>query len=208
MLAASSRVARVNSQPHSLFVGVRGIKRQLRYTPDIEAYVHSSFLEELLSGRPLFEIVADPFNRSFTLDEALRVVFEMKATQDKSLDDPSAETKMRIVKAIYAHVGQPFLVLSERPHINTDFLTIITDLEAGARDNVGALERSRALFAFGRERCMAFGPLSEVLGGQPSGERLVKALHFKQFLSIDLRRGLFRDTPVWLTREAEFGRDV
>ncbi|MBB3452557.1 hypothetical protein FHT86_000813 [Rhizobium sp. BK313] len=208
MLAACSRVMTINSQPHSLFIGVRGIKRQFRYTPDIEAHVHPSFLEELSSGRPLFEIVADPFTRAVASDEGVPIVLEMKSEQDKSLEDPANQTKMKMVEAIYEHVAQPFFVLREATHIDRKFMRVITELEAGARDRVGDLEKSRGLLAFGRDRCLPFGSLSQSLGGQPAGERLVKALHFKQFLSIDLRRGLNPDAPVWLRQQAEFGRDV
>ncbi|MBY5827848.1 hypothetical protein [Rhizobium leguminosarum] len=208
MLSACSRVVRINSQPHSLFFGFRGINWQFRYTPDILAHVHSSFLDELLEGRPLCEAVAEPFHSEIAFEDAVPVLFEMKATSDKSLDEPSNQTKMNSVEAIYAHVDQPFLILTERPHIDTDLMGVITHLEAGARDHIGDLERSRCLFAFGREKCMRYRTLSEALGGQPKGERLVKALHFKQFLSIDLRRGLVPDAPVWLRQQAEIARDV
>lgn len=208
MLAGCSRVKTINSQPYSLFIGVRGIKRQFRYTPDIEAHVHPSFLEELSGGRPLFEIVADPFIHAVALDKAVPIVLEMKSKQDKSLDDSANQTKMEMVKAIYEYVAQPFFVLSEGIHIDPEFMQVVTDLEAGAHDRVGDLEKSQCLFAFGRNRCLPFGSLSESLGGRPAGERLVKALHFKQFLSIDLRRGLIPDALVWLRQQTEFGRDV
>ncbi|QAS78568.1 hypothetical protein CO657_11010 [Rhizobium acidisoli] len=208
MLSACSRVVRINSQPHSLFFGFRGINWQFRYTPDILAHVHPSFVEELLEGRPLYEAVAEPYHGEIAFEDAVSVLFEMKATLDTSLDDQSNKTKMDAVEAIYAHVDQPFLVLTERPHICKDLLSVITHLEAGARDRIGDLERSRCLFAFGREKCLTYRTLSEALGGQPKGERLVKALHLKQFLSIDLRRGLVPNAPVWLRQQTEIGRDV
>ncbi|NKJ07962.1 MULTISPECIES: hypothetical protein [unclassified Rhizobium] len=208
MLSACSRVVRINSQPHSLFFKVRGIRWQFRYTPDIEAHVERSFLDDLTIGRPLFEAVADPFHGPIAPNDAVPIVLEMKSTNDKSLQEPSNKTKMNLVKAIYAHVGQPFFILSERPHINLEQMHIITHLEAGARDAVGDLERSRCLFAFGRERCLTYGTLSHELGGQPKGERLVKALHFKQFVSIDLRNGLVPDALVWLRQQTEIARDV
>ncbi len=208
MLSACSRVVRINSQPHSLFFAFRGINWQFRYTPDILAHVHPSFLDELLEGRPLYEAVAEPFKSEIAFEDARPVLFEMKANSDKSLDDPSDQTKLNAVKAIYDHIDQPFLILKERPHIDADFLSVITHLEAAARDHVGDLERSRCLFAYGRERCMTYRTLSEALGGQPKGERLVKALHFKQFVSIDLRRGLVPSAPVWLRRRTEFALDV
>ncbi len=208
MLSACSRVVRVNSQPHSLFFGVREVNWQFRYTPDIEAYVHPSLLDELLGERPLYEAVAEPFQSQFAFDDAVPIVLEMKSRLDSSLNDPSDQAKMDIVKAIYAHVDRPFLILTEKPHINTALMGVITHLEAGARDAVGDLERSRCLFEFGREKCLTYGALSEALGGEPIGERLVKALHWKQFLSIDLRRGLVADAPVWLRQHAEIGRNA
>lgn len=198
MLAACSRVVDIVAQPHSLFIGVRGLRRQLRYTPDIELLVHPAFLEELESERPLHEIVAAPFSLPPQSFKPVHLILELKSDADSRLADEAAQTKMRMVTAIYRHVGRSFRILLESPHISSRFTDTLISLEVAAQDRVGAPELSRCLLAFGRKRCMHYGELSQLLGGQPLGERLVKALHYKNAVSIDLRNGLTALSPVWL----------
>jgi len=198
MLAACSRVVQVVAQPHSLYVGLRGIKRQLRYTPDIEVMAHSSLRDELASGRPLFEIVAEPFPRTIAQDEVVPIVLELKSDRDEKVNDPVERTRMGIFSKVYEHVGLDFFTLMQGRHIDSNFTALLTDLEAGAHDRVGNVEKSLCNLAFGSARTLSFGHLSAALGGQPRGERMVKALHMKGFISIDLRRGLNHEAPVWL----------
>ncbi|MGR9190534.1 hypothetical protein [Rhizobium leguminosarum] len=203
MLAACSRVVDIVAQPHSLFIGVRGIKRQLRYTPDIEVRVHPSFRDELINGRPLHEIVAAPFVEPTHSFEPVALVLELKSDSDKTVHDDVAQTKMDMVKAVYRHAGHSFFMLPHTPHIDQEFTDSLVFLEIAANDRVGALERSRCVLAFGREQFLPFSTLSAELGGQPRGERLVKALHYKHAVSIDLSRGLLPSSPVWLRLAGE-----
>ncbi|MGO8049847.1 hypothetical protein [Rhizobium leguminosarum] len=197
MLAACPRVAEVVSQPLSLFFGIRGIKRQFRYTPDVSVWVHPSFRDELAAGKPLHEIVAKPFRKSLDRSRVVELTLELKS----DIDDVDA-VKWEMVTAIYRHVRQDLFVLKRGMHIDRSFSRLIMELELGAHDRVGAVEKARCSLAFGHDECLPFGILSERLGGQPSGERLVKALHFKEFVSIDLRAGLHALTPVWIREEA------
>lgn len=203
MLAVCSRVVDIVAQPHSLFIGLRGIKRQLRYTPDIEVRVHPSFRDELVKGRPLHEIVAAPFVEPSHSFDPVALVFELKSDSDQTVNDDVAKMKMDIVKAVYGHAGHPFFTLHHTPHIDRQFTDTLMFLEIAANDRVGALERSRCVLAFGGEMWLPFSTLSAELGGQPQGERLVKALHYKHAVSIDLSRGLSAGSPVWLRLAGE-----
>ncbi|NEJ43597.1 hypothetical protein [Rhizobium leguminosarum] len=202
MLAACPRVAEVVSQPLSLYFGVRGIRTQLRYTPDVSVWVHPSFREELAGGEPLHEIVAKPFPQVLKRSDAVELTFELKSDEDKSLEDDVDEVKRKMVEAIYEHVGKDLFLLTGRKHIDKRFTAVVMELGLAAHDRVGVLDKARCSLAFGDRECLPFGQLSKELGGQPSGERMVKALHYKDFVSIDLRGGLDSMTPVWIRQGA------
>ncbi|OWV86814.1 hypothetical protein [Rhizobium sp. R693] len=200
MLAACPRVAEVVSQPLSLFFGVRGIRKQFRYTPDVTVWVHHSFRDELAAGRPLHEIVAAPFCKVLRRSDAVEVTLELKSDDDKSLDDDVDQVKREMVASIYAHVGQDLFLLKRSMHVDKRLTALVTELALAAHDRVGPLDKARCSRAFGDNRSISFGKLSKELGGQPSGERMVKALHYKEFVCIDLRAGLHTLTPVWIRR--------
>ncbi|MGO6941266.1 hypothetical protein [Rhizobium johnstonii] len=202
MLAACSRVAEVVSQPLSLFFGVRGIKTQFRYTPDTTVWVHHSFRDELAAGKPLHEIVATPFCKALRRSDAVEVTLELKSDEDKSLDDDVDQVKRDMVATIYAHVGKDLFLLKRSKHIDERFTALVMELHLAAHDRVGPLDKARCALAFGENRVLPFGTLSAELGGQPSGERMVKALHYKEFVSIDLSAGLHPLTPVWIRQGA------
>ncbi|MBY3117317.1 hypothetical protein [Rhizobium laguerreae] len=105
---------------------------------------------------------------------------------------------MKMVKAVYHHVGQDFFILFQTPHISATFSKTLITLEIAAQDRVGPQEKAQCVMAFGREQSRSFGELSLELGGQPLGERRIKALHFHHAVSIDLRKGISPSTPVWL----------
>ncbi len=203
MADISSRVDYALAQPHRIEISVQGNRgKPLIYFPDLLLRTHRSFLQELQSGSPFSSVCAVPSTQVVSAYELETIVIEIKADFDPRDDDPVYQRKLKIAKELYLRRGFHFFEIRATKHLKAEFSKVARLMDWRKLATADIHDELACLGAFNGARVTSRARLERALGGGQYGRAKLNALHYRQFVSIDLTEGILPSSNVWLLGNA------
>ncbi|MGG6895870.1 hypothetical protein [Rhizobium sp. BR 315] len=195
----SSRVHYLLAQPHRIEVAVRGNRgRPLVYFPDLLLRTETSFARDLDAGMSFVDGAAVPTSRQVPDQELETVIIEVKADVDPRDEDERYQTKLEFVKEVYRRRGFRFFVIRDSKHLRSAFIRTVRLIDWRKSVVIDFWDEQRCLDVFGGGSVAARWQLERALGGGILGRAKLHGLHYRGFVSVDLRSGVVDDAPVYL----------
>lgn len=198
----SSRVVSLMAQPHRLEMELPG-ERVMKYIPDLMLKVHPSFLRDLKRGQVFSQVASSPATEVVPTERASILILELKNDKDPRDKDDAYKRKLKFARLVYKQMGITFLTLRRSPHLSKKLhLLTARMMLADQSTALSPADYANCVSAFAGREWISYQKASNALGSGPIGKAKLHALHCRQFVSIDLGKGLKSFVRVWLMEGA------
>ncbi|ANM04625.1 hypothetical protein AMC78_CH02538 [Rhizobium phaseoli] len=195
----SSRVGYLLAQPHRIEIHVRKNRgKPLTYFPDLLLRVHPSVVSELSAGKAFCDIAVVPHASPLSDYELETIIIEVKADVDSRDDDDKYQDKLKFAKEVYSRRGFHFFELRASKHLKPGTLRLARLMDWRKNVTLDIHDERACLDVFGGFSKTQRWRLEHALGGGNLGRVKLNGLHYRGFVSIDLRMGQVDEADVWL----------
>ncbi|MGR9470607.1 hypothetical protein [Rhizobium leguminosarum] len=195
----SSRIGYLLAQPHRIEIQVRNNRgKPLTYFPDLLLRAHRSVVKELHAGKAFCDIAAVPHASPLSDYELETVIVEVKADVDPRDGDDNYRDKLKFAKQVYGRRGFHFFELRASKHLKPSFVRLARLMDWRKNVALDIHDEEACLDAFAGSSKTQRWRVEDALGGGSMGRVKLNGLHYRGFVSIDLRMGQVDEADVWL----------
>jgi len=195
----SSRVHFLLAQPHRIEIFVRGNRgRPLVYFPDLLLRVEPSLVWDLQAGMSFVDAAAVPTSRRLPDSDLQTLIIEVKADVDSRDGNEAYRTKLQFVEEVYRRRAFHFFEMRDSKHLRSPFLRTVRLIDWRKAVVIDFFDEQRCLDVYGSRNVVARWQLERALGGGNLGRVKLHGLHYRRFVSVDLRNGIVDAAPVHL----------